>query len=580
LESEAATGSNRGHLRTTVLFWCLCILLLCAKSLYVLKPLFIGLDTLPLLVLFCLPPLILFFSFGFLFKGNAAAAYWIGLSLVLSLLFFADVLYFRAFHHYPSIAVLFNPSPLDGLGSSVASLVRPVDFLLLIDLPILFFVARKDRKRFCQTSKAKLFAIPLILSIVILIGYGLLLNRQYTLANPRYSACYLSPLGFHLYDVYEVAAQQNTKLSEKDEEAISEWFEANRKYLPPASQYADLSGILEDKNLIVIQFESLEAVLLNYSQQGFEITPNLNRLLPESLYFSNVIAQVGDGNSSDAELLFNCSLYPLRKGSAFLLQPANVYNTFPSLLEKEGYRTYALHGDEREYWGRDVVYPGMGYDEYLSEESFDDQRSSGMGLIDESLYDQIQNTIQSADEPYFIFGITLTSHLPYQFSPDIDYMGVPGDGATQDYLRSIQYADACLGEFLDEAEGLNELSNTAVVIYGDHEGIHKYYDETTLPDNNGKVPFIVYIPGFEGIEIQSPGGQVDLFPTLAFLLGLDEALYKDAVMGRNILGGFGGSGVTWEGIVTLDSADPQHLIDGLALSDKMIHSDYFKKHRN
>jgi len=48
--------------------------------------------------------------------------------------------------------------------------------------------------------------------------------------------------------------------------------------------------------------EALQHFVINSKMNGREITPNLNKLVKESLYFDNIYVQVAGGNTSDAEL--------------------------------------------------------------------------------------------------------------------------------------------------------------------------------------------------------------------------------------------------------------------------------------
>jgi len=64
--------------------------------------------------------------------------------------------------------------------------------------------------------------------------------------------------------------------------------------------------------------EALQHFVINSKMNGREITPNLNKLVKESLYFDNIYVQVAGGNTSDAEFMTNTSLYPAKEGAAYL----------------------------------------------------------------------------------------------------------------------------------------------------------------------------------------------------------------------------------------------------------------------
>jgi phosphoglycerol transferase MdoB-like AlkP superfamily enzyme len=121
-----------------------------------------------------------------------------------------------------------------------------------------------------------------------------------------------------MYDLYKFASKSTEKLDSDKVSAVDKWLKDNAKYQDPDPSYVNLNGLIKGKNIIAIHVESLENIMVNYSSYGQEITPNINRLLNSSIYFNNIHEQVKDGNSSDAELMINASIYPISEGSAFL----------------------------------------------------------------------------------------------------------------------------------------------------------------------------------------------------------------------------------------------------------------------
>ena len=88
------------------------------------------------------------------------------------------------------------------------------------------------------------------------------------------------------------------------------------------------------------------------------------------------------------------------------------------------------------------------------------------------------------------------------------------------------------------------MKDTVFVIYGDHTGVHNYYnDEIKDLDYDGnwwkeydhKIPLIIYGEGINPTEVTVSGGQVDILPTLCYLLGIDDEEYKNTSMGRVLL---------------------------------------------
>lgn len=60
---------------------------------------------------------------------------------------------------------------------------------------------------------------------------------------------------------------------------------------------------------------------MELSFNGEEVTPNLNKLASEGMFFSNFYSPVSVGTSSDAELMFNTSLLPTKMVQPLYLIP-------------------------------------------------------------------------------------------------------------------------------------------------------------------------------------------------------------------------------------------------------------------
>lgn len=472
--------------------------------------------------------------------------------------------------------MIFAKGVSEGMSSSVLSLVRPLDFLLLIDLPVLIYFSAKDRVVQQRPQPLAFLMMASVTGIAMLTGIQQLEENK-VLGDLNSIPLYMSPLGNHVYDLYTHKQETEFKITAEQILEIQKWNEANQKFQVPSPQYQHLKGIFQGKNLIVIQFESLENFMIGKKIWGQEITPNLNKILDESFYFSSMFEQVKDGNSSDAELLFNTSLYPIKKGSAFLRFGENEYNTLPKILKQHDYSSIILHGDDREFWNRHTVFPKLGFQRYLDETAFDQGDSVGLGILDEYLFEQGITEMKELDQPFYINLITVTSHMPFDLPQEYERLSFSSGNISTDYLQSIHYVDQEFGKFYKKLRQEGILEDSVIVIYGDHEGVHKYY-ETDLPDNNREVPFIIHAPGLAGIEIDKPSGQVDMMPTLLFLLGIDQSEYAHTVMGRNLFNKHSGSAIYSSGEIIFADEISQ-LEKALYISDITIQSNYYKKHQ-
>ena len=166
--------------------------------------------------------------------------------------------------------------------------------------------------------------------------------------------------------------------------------------------------------------------------------------------------------------------------------------------------------------------------------------------------------------------------MPFNAADRIDSTVIPEDDLTAKYLKCINYTDREFGNFYHQLKDLGILNNSVLIIYGDHEGVHKYYP-TTLPDNGKKIPFIVHVPEMQGKVIDTVGGQVDMMPTLAYLLGIDETKYSRMVMGRNLFSNNPGAAILSDGSIVGNKEDGSHLARALETSDLVMRGNYFAR---
>ena len=127
---------------------------------------------------------------------------------------------------------------------------------------------------------------------------------------------------------------------------VDNWIEENKEDIEP-NEYA---GVFKGKNVLFLQIESLENFVINKKTNGKEITPFLNKLTREGLYFNNIYQQNNAGNSIDCDFLVNTSVYPLGGITITALNYGEkVYsNSLPRILKSEGYETITTHAEEND----------------------------------------------------------------------------------------------------------------------------------------------------------------------------------------------------------------------------------------
>lgn len=534
-------------------------------------------------------------SFALLLPGKLRLVYLLSAEIVSTAILLIDTWYFRGFGSLTSLNTIKQSRNIDSkMFESILSVIYKVDLLYLSGFIIFLILAFLLRKDYCKKAGSlpgfiAVFAVFAVIVALVPFKFSFLQKRY---VDSNLVCIKISPAGYHFFDLYSFYKDSRpVNLSSEENGEIENWFIQKQEYLPDNGYKGRFSG----KNLIHIDVESLESFVINRSIDGQEITPNLNRLFKNSIYFSNIYEQVNQGNSSDADLLVNTSVYPIRKGSTFFEFPKNSYNSLPKILEREGYFTIALHPDEGTFWNWMESLTHIGFQKCVGLEQWIVDEEFFLGITDGSYLRQLEAYMvrEKFRQPFYAFLPTQSSHSPFDIPEQYREMQL-GDGIKDTtlglYFQSMHYADKCIGEYINALDRDGLLDNTVVVICGDHAGITKYHPEDAekvKPSQDWwlvkerKIPFMVYSKDGKAEQIDTIGGQVDILPTVAYLMGIGEETYNRTAMGRNLVKTNKNFAVLSNGEVVGEfenQKEKEHAIKGLEIGDIIIKSNYFKNY--
>lgn len=464
-------------------------------------------------------------------------------NFIVSAIFFAVTLYIRYYSTIPSYYDLQQTTQSTSVGHTIALLANPYDFLFFLDLAILIVLA-KSREAPKRDAPLKYSSIGLAAVCLISTVYAF----KQPLIDVSFFAKENGYIQSQVVQMYQRANEKayasSTELTAKELEELK-----GNEYVPVNSH--DTFGLAEGRHLFMIQVESLQNFTIGRSIDGQEITPNLNELIKESAYFSNVFQQIGAGTTSDAEWIANTGLYP--EGMVPTVNSLNGEEV-PSLariLENEGYGSATYHADDLGFWNRNVLYPVLGYQEVYSSEEIPNLETVGYGPSDKVLFDFVLDKLPGQLEKHGRFYsniVTVTSHTPFVLPEEMQHLDLPDsyvDAYTGNYLQSIRYADEQIGNFIKDLKKEGLYDESLIVIFGDHSGLHGSpvtpEDELLLEEFIGHpytmkdrftIPLIMAGGNlFEGHEMTRLGGQIDIMPTILALLGIDA---ETKVLGHNL----------------------------------------------
>ncbi len=449
---------------------------------------------------------------------------------LLSLLMFADTMYYNYYNTTVSIRQLWQAKSVAAVPKSFLATIIPASFMLFLDIPFAYMCFKKYATREILSKIYPWRRLKYIL-------YGFTAVIIVLITNPFHSAAIASVNSMefftsHVSDICDTISD-NLEAGDMPKEEILEVLETMPTEPAKELKY---QGVGKDRNLIVIQMEALQQFVIGAEYNGQELTPNINRLIEgNSLYFDHYFSNVGKGNTADAEFSSMNSLYPLIDGESYRLYQDNTYEGLPWLLREIGYTSFAVHGYKGEFWNREKAYPNQGFQNFYSFEDLNQEELIGMGISDKSMFRQLIPILQSQTGPYFAFTITLSNHHPFMI--DEQYLTLKlkeEDQGTKfgDYLRTVHYTDEAIGQFIDDLKAAGLYDNTVIALYGDHHGLNCGMEEVSEQMNAflGKeydydemmnIPLIINIPGSNvQATIHTTGGQVDFMPTIANIMGL------------------------------------------------------------
>lgn len=500
-----------------------------------------------LLFLNPIPTAIIFISIALYFRG--ALSYWLAIifNLIQSAWLFANMLYYREFSDFLSMGILGSGSSTgNNLGKSIAAIIHWTDYLVFIDIIILIALVIFKQLTIDRKGVQKKFAILTTLFGVILVfvDYGIASTNRSGLLTRSFDNNYIVKyLGLNEYAVFNAVQTYNQTESRKRAKptdlAKVKKFVATQK-LPDNIQYY---GTQKGKNVFMIHLESFQQFLIDYKVDGQEVTPNLNKFYHDqnTLSFDNFYNQVGQGKTSDAEMMQENSLFGLATGSAMVKYGTNnTFESLPAILGQRGYTTAAFHGDVASFWNRDNTYKSFGYDYFFSKSYYPNANKAnynvGYGMKDKIFLRDSAQYIEQLPQPFYAKLITVTNHYPYDLDKqNIDFPATKtGDNTVDGYVQTAHYLDQSFGELMAYLKKVGLYNNSVFVLYGDHYGISENHqpaiaqllgkDKVTNYDlaNFQKVPFMIHATGLKGGIDHTYGGEIDMMPTLLDLLGVPD----------------------------------------------------------
>lgn len=349
--------------------------------------------------------------------------------------------------------------------------------------------------------------------------------------------------GYHLLDLLNSIDIKETTTYKTYEDMMADYEKIKTYNLQNYEIEENIYGIAKDKNVIVIQLESLQNFVVNRSINGKEITPNLNKFLKENIEITNMLQQ-SYSSTSDAEYGAMTSLYPLDNGQVFTAYYTSINNDIYKILKENGYTTCYLHGNVPDFWNRKGVYSRLNIDKISFIQDFDDTSEIIQNyLSDELFYKQIVSKLEEYKEPFYAFAVAASSHTAFGLEgiENKDSKVSIDTGKYKDtyfgaYIESVNYADYAFGIFIQELKEKGLYEDSVILVFGDHNGmdldneemedflkeVNPNYNKITSKVNYANVLCGIKVPNIESRKIENFVSKIDVKPTILGLLGIED----------------------------------------------------------
>lgn len=210
-----------------------------------------------------------------------------------------------------------------------------------------------------------------------------------------------------------------------------------------------------------------------YNQDPIPFFHSLQKSQTSGIMLSPVYG--GGTANTEFEALTGFSTQFLPAGSIPYAQYVNKpIEALPTILQRQGYATSAIHTYDDWFYNRNSVYKDLGFDKFISKEFFDAPEYKGQYIRDTELTQKILDEVKETQKPDFIYAISMQNHGPYSGSENQqniiksnDSNLSPASKAMLDnYCNTLSDVDQSLKQLIDGLQQINQ--PTEVIFFGDH----------------------------------------------------------------------------------------------------------------
>jgi len=301
-------------------------------------------------------------------------------------------------------------------------------------------------------------------------------------------------------------------------------------------------------NIVIVFLESVGYNRMSRSGNPLNVSPNLDQLSLESIFFDRFyIPMVGTARSVFGLITGIHDVASIETASS----NPRIVDQYSSINALVDYQKYYIMGGSASWRNvRGLLINNIPDIKLIEQEDLDYPRLDVWGISDNDLFKAADKTFQSIEssEPFFAIIQTATNHRPYSIPENIEGFILKDFDKTvlsnagfdsQKQYNAMRMLDHAVGEFISNAKAAPYFKNTIFLFFGDHgtsdpRALHMAPSDFDLKLRSFQVPFFIYSPELiEGGIVRSDISQlVDILPTVNGLAGNS---YVNRTMGRDLL---------------------------------------------
>ena len=279
-------------------------------------------------------------------------------------------------------------------------------------------------------------------------------------------------------------------------------------------------------NLIIVLEESLGAEFVG-KLGGLPLTPNLDALANEGLWFDNLYAT---GTRSVRGIEAVVTGFPPTPAISVVKQTKSQsgFFTLASFLKQRGYDTGFLYGGEGHFDNMRSFFMGNGFNYVIDQNDYPDTAfKATWGVSDEDLFAMADKKFNSyGDKPFFGLVFTSSNHSPFEF-PDGRIKLY--DSEKQTVNNAVKYADYAIGQFIAQAKKSNYWDHTLILVIADHNS--RVYGASLLPVDRFHIPALILGGPVKPDVVKTLASQIDVGPTTLSMMGISG---ETPMIGRDL----------------------------------------------